>query len=120
MSSWRRPGSIHRFILEIIAMGDKQYYIYILTNRPHGTLYIGVTNNLFRRILEHKNKINKGFTSKYGLDKLVYYEIYDDIGVAITREKQLKFWKRHWKIKLINEFNPQWKDLSDEIIKNFT
>jgi putative endonuclease len=80
------------------------YYIYILTNKPNGTLYIGVTNSLFSRIFKHKLKINQNsFTAKYDIEKLVYYEEYQYIKDAILREKQMKKWKREWKIKLIKE-----------------
>ena len=89
----------------------KNMYVYIITNKKDGTLYIGVTNNLVRRIYEHKNKIFKGFSYKYGLDKLVYYEHFDDIESAILREKELKKWRRLWKIELIEKDNPEWKDL---------
>jgi len=91
-------------------------FVYIITNRKNGTLYTGVTNNLVRRIYEHKNKIIKGFTSKYGLDKLVYYEIWQGELEAIQREKILKHYKREWKLNLINEFNPEWNDLYDSIV----
>lgn len=91
----------------------RQSYIYILTNKKYGTLYIGVTNNLSLRIWQHKNKINEGFTKRYNLSKLVYYESCGNIGQAIHREKQLKGWNRSWKIKLIEDFNPQWLDLYD-------
>lgn len=94
----------------------KDYYIYILTNRKNGTLYIGVTNNLMRRIYEHKNGIIKGFTKKYNLDKLVYFEQTTDINAAILREKRLKKWNRDWKIKLIESINPEWKDLSESFV----
>ena len=90
-------------------------YVYILANKPYGTLYIGVTNNLIRRVYEHKNKITDGFTAKYNLDRLVYYEIYESEIEAIKREKTLKSWLRDWKIDLINKFNPEWKDLYSEI-----
>ena len=90
-------------------------YIYFLANHYNNVLYIGVTNDIVRRVAEHKAKINKGFTCKYNCDKLVYYEMYNSITDAIAREKQLKNWKREWKNKLINEFNPEWKDLSEEI-----
>jgi putative endonuclease len=93
---------------------NKQYYVYILTNKNNNVLYIGVTNNLIRRIYEHKNKLVDGFTKKYNLTKLVYYEVTNNAGSAIQREKQLKNWHRQWKINVINEFNPTWKDLSDE------
>lgn len=83
-----------------------------MTNQRNAVLYIGVTNGLIRRIAEHKAKINKGFTYRYNCEKLVYFEIYSSISEAITREKQLKNWKREWKNQLINSKNPTWKDLS--------
>ncbi len=92
----------------------KQYYVYILTNKTNNVLYIGVTNDLVRRMYEHKNKLVEGFTKKYNLKKLVYFEATDDVKSAITREKQLKNWHRDWKINLINEQNPDWKDLNEE------
>ena len=93
---------------------DKQYYVYILTNKSNKVLYIGVTNDLVRRMFEHKNKLVDGFTKKYNLMKLVFYEVTNDVESAIKREKQLKDWHRDWKINLINQFNPKWKDLSEE------
>ena len=90
-----------------------QYYIYILTNKTHSTLYIGVTNNLQRRLYEHQNKLVEGFTAKYNISKLVYYEVYGDIELAITREKTLKKWSRKKKEELITRFNSDWKDLTD-------
>jgi len=93
---------------------DRQYYVYILTNKSNNVLYIGVTNDLIRRIFEHKNKLVEGFAKKYNLRKLVYYEATDDIESAINREKQLKNWHRDWKINLVDQFNPDWKDLSDD------
>jgi len=92
-------------------MFDNQYYIYIITNKKNGTLYSGVTNDLPRRIGEHKQKILDGFSKKYSLDRLVYYEIYDDINIAIAREKTLKKVNRKYKLDLINKFNPEWDDL---------
>src|SRR5256885_16802772 len=89
----------------------KSYYIYIAVSKRNGTLYIGVTNNLIRRIYEHKKKIFKGFTSAYNVDKLVYFEETNDVTVAIDREKDLKKWKRKWKMELIEENNPRWNDL---------
>ncbi|WP_203258909.1 GIY-YIG nuclease family protein [Hyunsoonleella ulvae] len=89
-----------------------QYYLYILSNKKNGTLYIGVTNDLERRMFEHKNKLVEGFTSKYGLDKLMYFESYQYVNDAIKREKNMKKWKRQWKINLIEEENPNWNDLS--------
>ena len=87
------------------------YYVYILTNKPRGVLYVGVTNNLDRRVLEHKEKVLKGFATKYRLSQLVYAEEYDWVSDAIRREKQLKSWYRQWKIDLIESFNPRWIDL---------
>jgi len=94
---------------------DRQYYVYILTNKTNNVLYTGVTNDLIRRIFEHKNKLLEGFTKKYNLRKLVYYETTNDIESAINREKQLKNWHRDWKINLIDQFNPHWEDLSDNL-----
>jgi putative endonuclease len=89
----------------------RTYWVYILASRKHGTLYIGVTNDLSRRVFEHKQRIVPGFTAQYGIDRLVWYEAYNDIREAIGREKQLKHWNRDWKIRLIEEFNPDWMDL---------
>lgn len=94
---------------------QKEYFVYILASQKNGTLYIGVTNNLLRRIEEHKNKVNDGFTKKYNVNMLVYYESTNYIIDAITREKRLKNWKRDWKLKLIEDFNPNWKDLYYEL-----
>ena len=91
----------------------KDYYVYILTNKSK-TLYIGVTNNLERRVFEHKHKLKDGFTKKYNLTKLVYFERFNDINDAIKREKQLKNWHRQWKINLIESKNKEWKDLYEE------
>ncbi len=88
------------------------YYIYIMTNKKDGTLYIGVTNNLQRRVYEHKNKLFPGFTKKYNLSRLVYYENTNDINTAIAREKQMKGWLRIKKVALIELQNPKWNDLS--------
>ncbi len=93
----------------------EQSYIYFLTNQYNNVLYLGVTNDIVRRIAEHKAKVNKGFSYKYNCEKLVYYETFSLITDAIIREKQLKNWKRDWKNKLINDFNPEWNDLSNEI-----
>ena len=90
-----------------------QYYIYIMTNNSK-TLYTGVTNNLNRRVYEHKNKLIRGFTFKYNITKLVYFEIFNDINQAIAREKQIKGWLRSKKINLIESVNPEWNDLSQE------
>ncbi|MFH1678864.1 MAG: GIY-YIG nuclease family protein [Candidatus Omnitrophota bacterium] len=94
----------------------KDYYVYILTNKRNGTLYTGVTSDLIKRVWEHKNKFEEGFTKKYNINKLVYYEIYNDPENAIKREKRLKKYKREWKLNLIEKENPEWKDLYKEII----
>ncbi|MCD6427406.1 MAG: GIY-YIG nuclease family protein [Caldisericaceae bacterium] len=93
----------------------KQYYVYILTNRHNSVLYIGITNNLTRRLWEHKNKFVESFANKYNVNKLVCYEVFSDFYNAISREKQLKNWHRDWKVSLINQFNPDWKDLSKDL-----
>ena len=90
----------------------KTYAVYIMTNYSETSLYIGVTSNLPKRVWEHKNKVVEGFTEKYNVDKLVYFETTDSIESAIKREKQLKNWHREWKINLIKEMNPDFKDLS--------
>ncbi len=94
----------------------KQSFVYIMTNYNKTTLYIGVTNNLKRRVYEHKNKLIDGFTKRYNITFLVYYECFDNIQNAILREKQLKGGSRQKKIDLINDFNPEWKDLYTSII----
>jgi len=88
-----------------------QYFVYILSNASNTVVYIGVTNNLSRRIKEHKEKLNKGFTSKFNCNKLVWFEVFRDIQIAIRREKQLKNWQRSWKNDLIEKDNPEWKEL---------
>jgi putative endonuclease len=90
-------------------------YVYILTNKSNRVLYIGVTSNLIKRIYEHKNKSIDGFTEKYNVNKLVYFEQYSEIVAAISREKQLKGWLRNRKIELIESLNPEWKDLYDSL-----
>jgi putative endonuclease len=97
---------------------NKQYYVYILANKRNGTLYIGVTSNLVKRIWEHKNKLVDGFTKKYSVKNLVYYEQYSDPTNAIKREKRLKKYKRKWKLELIDKHNPDWKDLYHELISS--
>ena len=92
-----------------------EYYIYIMTSES-GVLYTGVTNDLPRRMLEHKNKVPKGFTSKYKISQLVYYENTTDITMAIAREKQIKGWKRFRKVQLVNSINPTWRDLSQDFM----
>ena len=93
------------------------YYVYLAASRKHGTLYLGVTNNLVRRIHEHKTKVAPGFTSQYNVVRLVWYEAYDDPTNAITREKDVKKWRRDWKIRLIEEENPEWLDLYNSITR---
>jgi putative endonuclease len=94
----------------------KQYYVYILASKKDGMLYIGITSNLIKRIYEHKNDLAVGFTSKYHIHNLVYYEVTEDVSSAITREKQLKKWNRAWKIALILKSNPEWRDLYVDIL----
>lgn len=95
----------------------KQYYVYLLASKPNGTLYIGVTSDLVKRIWEHKEKSVEGFTKRYDVDKLVWYEMHPTPISAITRENQLKKWNRAWKIRLIQESNPTWQDLYALIIQ---
>jgi putative endonuclease len=90
--------------------------VYILASKRNGTLYIGVTGDLVKRIWEHKQNFAEGFTSRYGVHVLVYFEMHDDIAEAIRREKQLKKWKRSWKIELIEKTNPEWRDLWQDIL----
>ena len=94
----------------------KQYYVYILASKRNGTLYIGVTENLVRRIYEHRNNLIEGFTKKYSIHLLVYFETTNDVNSAILREKQLKKWERKWKLNLIEGKNPEWKDLYLNVI----
>jgi putative endonuclease len=94
----------------------KQAAVYILASKPNGTLYIGVTSDLAKRVWEHKNDSVEGFTKKYGVHRLVYYELHDDMPAAITREKQVKKWNRAWKLELIENQNPGWNDLWEGII----
>lgn len=95
-------------------MLNNNYYIYILASGKNGTLYIGVTSNIRKRIGEHKSGVVDGFTKRYDVDKLVYYEITNDIYIALAREKQLKHWNRDWKINLIEKENIDWQDLSED------
>ncbi len=90
------------------------YFVYILSNKKRGTLYIGVTNNFIRRLYEHKNGLSDGFTKKYNIKILVYFEATSNILSALEREKKLKKWNRAWKINLIEKMNPEWKDLSEK------
>ncbi len=99
-------------------MLSQQYFIYILTSKPDGVLYIGLTRDLFKRVYQHKNDMANGFTRKYHIKRLVYFEACDDIQSAIVREKQLKAWKRQWKINLIEKNNPEWKDLYPILLRS--
>jgi len=96
-------------------MKQKYYYVYILSNKYNNVTYVGITNDLIRRVYEHKNKLVEGFTEKYNVDKLVYYELFNDPINAITREKQLKGYSRKKKVELINSFNPEWEDLYESL-----
>ena len=91
------------------------YYVYLLASRKHGTLYLGVTNDLIRRVYQHKSKALAGFTAKYGVNRLVWFETDDDVIAAISREKEIKKWRRDWKIILIETGNPDWRDLWESI-----
>jgi len=93
------------------------FWVYILASRPGGTLYVGVTNNLIRRVFEHREGLVRGFTKRYGLKMLVYYEQHATAEAAIQREKNIKHWSREWKIDLILSMNPEWCDLYDDIVK---
>lgn len=93
----------------------KQYYVYIMASKKNGTLYIGMTNDLTRRVWQHKNNVHEGFTKRYSVHSLVYFELTTDVQAAIAREKQLKKWNRQWKIDLIEEGNPDWVDLYETL-----
>jgi putative endonuclease len=93
------------------------YYVYLLASRKHGTLYVGVTDDLVRRVYEHKTKAAPGFTARYGVDRLVWFECYEDPTAAIEREKDIKKWRREWKIRLIEQSNPEWVDLYEGIAR---
>ncbi|MCA9438810.1 MAG: GIY-YIG nuclease family protein [Candidatus Omnitrophica bacterium] len=92
---------------------QKTYYVYLMTNMHNSVLYLGVTNNLLRRVYEHKNKLTKGFTSKYNVQKLVYFEMTGEVQDAIAREKEIKKWRREKKNDLVESMNPEWNDLSE-------
>jgi putative endonuclease len=95
---------------------NKRGYVYILANQPYGTIYIGVTTDLVKRVCEHNQELSPdSFTARYGVKRLVWYEVHAEIKDATTREKQLKKWERKWKIRLINSVNPYWRDLFDDI-----
>jgi putative endonuclease len=94
----------------------RRYYVYILANRRYGVLYVGLTNDLVRRLSQHRQKIVAGFTKEYGVVQLVYFEEYASVTEARARERSLKRWRRAWKLKLVDDFNPQWRDLAQEHI----
>jgi putative endonuclease len=98
-------------------MREKYYYVYILASKPYGTLYTGVSSNIPSRTWQHKNDLVEGFTKRYHVHRLVWYEQTNSIESAINKEKQIKKWRRRWKLDLIEKMNPDWKDLYDEIIK---
>jgi putative endonuclease len=99
-----------------LTKGKSQYYVYILASRRNGTLYTGVTSDLVKRVHEHKSDLVDGFTKAYGVHNLVYYETVDDVDSAISREKQIKRWKRAWKVELIEGVNPDWRDLYPDLM----
>lgn len=115
-SLWRRREGGNPLFLRNLVMESKTYFVYILANERNGTLYVGVTNDLIRRVFEHKNNIVKGFTEKYKVHNLVYYEFCNNIEIALNREKNIKKWYRQWKINLINTVNPEWNDLYKDLI----
>jgi putative endonuclease len=94
---------------------DKRPCVYILASQRNGTLYVGVTNDLARRVWEHKEKAIEGFTKEYGVDSLVFYEFHETMNDALTRERRMKKWRRQWKLDLIEQSNPQWRDLYAEL-----
>ena len=95
---------------------ESTYFVYLLASKRNGTLYIGVTNNLVRRVAEHKAREVPGFTSTYGVDRLIWYEVHSSIDAAIVREKQIKGWKRAWKLELFRDLNPDWSDLYPSLV----
>jgi len=92
------------------------YFVYLLASKPYGTLYVGVTSNLAKRLAEHKVKLVRGFTAEYGVDRLVWFECHDEHASALQREKRIKEWKRDWKINLIESDNPRWLDLMPPVL----
>jgi putative endonuclease len=107
--------AVHRAATKAWEAMDASFFVYILASRRNGTLYVGVTNDLARRLSEHKAKLVPGFTRKYEVDQLVYFEVFDSILEARAREHSLKRWRRAWKIALIEKLNPDWRDLTDEL-----
>ena len=94
----------------------QQSYVYIMSSKPNGAIYVGVTSNIVKRVWQHKTEMCDGFTKKYNVRQLVYFEIHQDISEAIIREKRIKKWRRNWKCQLIEKSNPQWRDLYNDII----
>ena len=94
----------------------KTYYVYIMASKRNGTLYLGVTNDLRRRVWQHKNNMHEGFTKRYGVHRLVWFHATDNVGSAILLEKQMKKWNRRWKLRVIEEMNPDWDDLYEELM----
>ena len=95
----------------------KKFYVYILASKRNGTLYTGVTSNLIKRVWQHKHEVIQGFTRKYNIKTLVYYEVHENAESAISREKRIKKWRRAWKLGLIEENNPEWRDLYEDIVE---
>ena len=113
----RRESRCYSCRDEVTGKDMKSFYVYMLCSGRNGTLYIGVTSDLIKRIYEHKNNFVDGFTKKYGVHSLVWYEFHDTVEMAIQREKQIKKWERSWKLRLIEENNPEWKDLYDDLLE---
>ena len=113
-----RPGSGTQFSKHKRTAFEvsKQYYVYLITNERYGTLYVGVTNDLVRRIYEHREGVVQGFSKQHGLSRLVWFEAHDDVLAAIGREKAIKRWRRDWKMNLIQAMNPKWDDLYESIV----
>jgi len=105
----------HRLFLYVVLMKQHNYYVYLLTSYDNSVFYVGVTNDLIRRVIEHKVHRNDGFTNQYGVNKLVYFETFSNVDDAIKREKQMKRYKRLWKLNLVNSINAEWNDLSGQI-----
>jgi putative endonuclease len=93
------------------------YFVYLTASKPNGTLYLGVTRDLVRRTYQHRTKANNGFTARYGVNRLVWFEAHSDVEAAILREKEIKKWRRAWKLALIEKANAQWRDLYEEIVR---
>lgn len=103
--------------LDIQTSMEKRFFVYIMASGPRGVLYIGMTSDLAGRTWEHRERVLKGFTRRYGADRLVYFEYHDDAAVAAQRERAMKRWRRHWKIELIETDNPTWRDLFGDVVR---